>query len=76
MSTRDEETLLIVESDPDSRRPLVNFLKTDYKVCGVRRRADHHEAERPRVELPLRAAPPRGGEGVITVPLRTPGPAR
>ncbi|ALA58061.1 sigma-54-dependent transcriptional regulator [Nitrospira moscoviensis] len=36
MSTRDEETLLIVESDPDSRRPLVNFLKTDYKVCGAK----------------------------------------
>lgn len=35
MSTRDEEILLIVESDPGTRRALVNFLKADYKVCGA-----------------------------------------
>jgi len=36
MPAQDEETLLIVESDPGSRRALVSFLKSDYKVFSAK----------------------------------------
>ncbi|CAE6784554.1 MULTISPECIES: sigma-54-dependent transcriptional regulator [Nitrospira] len=40
MSTRDEETLLIVEADPTIRRSLANYLKTDYRVLGAKTGAE------------------------------------
>ncbi|WP_455388679.1 sigma-54 dependent transcriptional regulator [Petrachloros mirabilis] len=40
MSRRDEETLLIVESDPAIRRTLTNYLKTDYRVLGAKSGAE------------------------------------